>query len=172
MVQMVPAIKNKSWFFHLIKNFLVVQLLVCGPFGDQRNSVRSLNSLIGVFNKIHAPLNALKIFPGIVQRMRIGDIQAGFFLKKTFANINRRRIPGIPGIRFECETKNRQLLSNQRIEHGLQNSLHISFHLVIVEGNHLLPESGNFIQLIILTQVDQVQNILAKTGSAKAWSRI
>ena len=28
MIQMIPAIKNKSRFFHLIKHFLVVQFLV------------------------------------------------------------------------------------------------------------------------------------------------
>ena len=134
--------------------------------------MRSLNSLIGIFNKLHPPLNTLKIFPGIIHRMGVSDIQAGFFLKKTFTNINRRRIPGIPCIRFKSETKNRQLLSNQRIEHGLQNPFHKSFHLVIIKGNHLLPESGNFIQLVIFTQVYQVQNILTKTGPAKPRPRI
>ena len=122
MVEMVSSIKNKWGFFHTVKYRFIIQTPVLLPLGDQGDGVSPFHRLVGIFNKFDpagSPFPVFQIPAGIIQGMRIGDGQPGFFRKKLFANSDGWGFPRIPGIRFEGKPKNRDFFVHKCPEHGL-----------------------------------------------------
>ncbi len=136
VIEEVTSVKNKGGFFHIVVDFLEVQIAVLGPLGEKGQGVRPFCSFIWVFNIFNLFVNAIEILLRVGQGVRVGNAQMRLFFKQTLTDINRRSIASIPRVGLKRKPEHSNFFIHQRPEHGLKNLANEPVHLIVVDGNH------------------------------------
>src|SRR5690606_32172528 len=87
-------------------------------------------------------------------------------------HIDSSGFTGIVRIFLECPTQKRDMFTVHRVVHRLDDLLGKTRLLVVVHDNDLLPVIGYRVQVICPGNIHQVQNVLLKTRSPKAYGSL
>lgn len=89
-------------------------------------------------------------------------------VQQSFGDVNRWRFSSVPGVFLEREAKDRNLLVRHGVEERLDHFRGEPGLLVLVHVYHLLPVRRYFREVQTLADINEVQDVLLKTGPAKA----
>lgn len=88
-------------------------------------------------------------------------------LQQSLANVDRRAFAGVARVCLEGETEDGNLLVIDCVEHGIDDERAKTHLLVVIHLENLRPIVGDFIHLMLLAQINEVQNVLLEAAPAK-----
>jgi len=183
----VPAVEDERRLVHGVEHALVVERPELVPLGEDADGVRVARRLVGVrrdgdlLGQVGGAerLQVARVVPvelvhGEVPRhllpghLRVVDADDGLVPEQAVADVDGRRLAGVPRVLLECEPEHGDLLAGDGVEHGGDDAFHEAALLVVVDPDHLPPVGGHLGEAVALADVDEVQDVLLEAGPAEA----
>ena len=111
VIQAVAAVENIGRFDHAGVNLVVIQFLVLGPVGRDRQGVCADGSLVGIRLITDFIAQIRQILLRIAQRLGIRHHHRRTFIRQEPANPDRRAFAGVAGVRLEGKAEDGDALA-------------------------------------------------------------